>query len=858
MQVGEPFEALQALTEAIGAAVQADAAVLRFLDEERDELVARTVWGVSPALSAELVGSRRKREGDRQDGNGAVLRLPVRRGDELVGELELRRVRRPFGPEDSLLAQTAAAQVSLVLGAVELDEGADELVSRERVLQLAGDALAVAAEGTATADRIAQIAAGAAGASGAFLWRLRGEGRLELLAAYPSGEHSRPPGLEEAAGRALASRGSAKLERGVVTLSLGEPPLGALQLLFPSHSDLSGEELSLLSTFGVRAAHALRSSEVLIERTDELERTRALVAVIGQAIAQLSVAHTLETAVARIAELLDVDRVAVYLIEGRHLQPVADRGLVGPHARVADRLLALTLGSFRGRGALVIPDASRARMLEPVRGEVAESGIEAVLAVPLLARDEVIGLLAVYPPRGRPVDENEEALVSALAAQLGVAVENARLHEEATRLSLELEEALRGERQSARELRALYEISRSFTHSLSLQATLDAVTRTVVETLGVDAAAIRLPDPRGAVLETRSVHLGEPLVADALRAILSRPQPADQPSVRRMLRSGDPLVVDRETAAALPGHELLVPFLDKGATCVVVPVATPAEVLATLTIVSLDPSRPIAGEATEIALSIARQAALAVDNARLYQQQKGFADTMQRSLLPRRPPAIEGLELGAVYESSARVDVGGDVYDFLPLPDRRLAVLVGDVTGHGVEAAADMAMAKFVFRSLIREHPEPADFLASANEVVTSEIAVGKFITLACVVVDVERGEVSCASAGHPSPRLVRADGTVTELASQGLPLGVEADQRYEEVRAPFEPSSTLVLYTDGVIEERRGSELYGVERLDRVLAERHGLTAKELAAEVIADCRAFGGGDLTDDCAIVVVKRSP
>ena len=73
---------------------------------------------------------------------------------------------------------------------------------------------------------------------------------------------------------------------------------------------------------------------------------------------------------------------------------------------------------------------------------------------------------------------------------------------------------------------------------------------------------------------------------------------------------------------------------------------------------------------------------------------------------------IEGLEVGEVYEPSARVDVGGDVYDFLALDDGRLAVVLGDVTGHGVDATADMAMAKFVFRSLAREHPEPADFLA--------------------------------------------------------------------------------------------------------------------------------------------------
>ena len=114
--------------------------------------------------------------------------------------------------------------------------------------------------------------------------------------------------------------------------------------------------------------------------------------------------------------------------------------------------------------------------------------------------------------------------------------------------------------------------------------------------------------------------------------------------------------------------------------------------------------------------------------------------------------------MGELYEPSSRVDVGGDVYDFLALEDGRLAVVLGDVTGHGVDATADMAMAKFVFRSLAREHPEPADFLAAANEVICSEIAGGKFISMSYVVVDGRSGRVSGASAGLRRGAACRCD----------------------------------------------------------------------------------------------------
>jgi sigma-B regulation protein RsbU (phosphoserine phosphatase) len=229
---------------------------------------------------------------------------------------------------------------------------------------------------------------------------------------------------------------------------------------------------------------------------------------------------------------------------------------------------------------------------------------------------------------------------------------------------------------------------------------------------------------------------------------------------------------------------------------------------------------------------------------------------MQRSLLPQSVPELQGLALGDAYESSAHLEVGGDLYDFMVLPDGRLAVALGDVTGHGVEATADMAMAKFVFRSLAREHPEPADFLQSANDVIVGEIAPGKFITLAYLVID-PRGEVAAAGAGHPPPRIVAADGPVTGLDVHGLVLGIDPGQHYDEVRAKLDAGDAVVLYTDGVIEARWENELYGVERLDRVLSEHRNLAPGELARVVLDDCRSFARGELADDCAVVVVKRT-
>jgi serine phosphatase RsbU (regulator of sigma subunit) len=352
------------------------------------------------------------------------------------------------------------------------------------------------------------------------------------------------------------------------------------------------------------------------------------------------------------------------------------------------------------------------------------------------------------------------------------------------------------------------------------------------------------------MLVPHAVHVADERLTEAIGTILDRPQPVPP-------RLAAPLLLDAARARRLGGaHALLVPFLEKGSTAAILPIATPDEVLAVLTIVSLDPAAPLSADTIATATSIATQAALAIDNARLYQQQKAFAETIQQALLPAHRPQVPGLELGAVYEAAARVGVGGDLYDFLELDDGRLAVVLGDVTGHGVDATADMAMAKFVFRSLAREHPAPSDFLAHANEVVNEEIASGKFITMAYLAVAAD-GAVTAASAGHPPPRLVAPDGRIESLPAGGLALGIDPNQHYAESRGSLARGASVVLFTDGVTEARSGGEVYGEERLDELLRASAGLRAQQLADAVLDDCRAHAGGELGDDCAVVVIRRT-
>jgi serine phosphatase RsbU (regulator of sigma subunit) len=879
-------EAMQTVAEAAARAVGAEVVVVRVVDDARASLNACAVAASSAAVGAELEGSRLplaglpenevseaehlpeslRRAAERVQAS-SVLLIPVRIDGRVEGSVELMRKGDAFDDVERRLARLAAGQAALAIRAFEGGAGTNA-IDAEATLSLAGEALAAGADGIRTAAEITRFATEATGALAGLLWRRSPEGVLELVASVGTvlpDDAQRPAAA--AAERALLGRQAVAVERMrdlpvpstlSAALQLGQPPIGALQLLFSPGSEPNEVALATLATFGVRAAQALRASFQARTVALELERTRALLGVVGQAISELSLAHTLETAVARVGELLEADRLAVYLRDDDRLYAAAGIGLAGPHVLVANRLLELALGPFRSRGMLVVQDVASDPRLGGVVDAAAEAGIEAAIAVPLLAGQDLVGLLGVYPIKGRILTENETALLSALAVQLAVAVQNAQLHERAKQLGEERERALDAERSASKRVRALYEISRSFAQSLSLDATLEAVAGTVVDVLDVDIALIRMPDERREWLMPRAIKVAEPRLEEAAGSILYKAEAFGAHPVQLLFRNGEPFQITRQTALEIgPPATALLPFLERGWTGAVVPIATPAEVLASLAIISVQPGSPVTAETIDQATAIGGQAALAIDNARLYQQQKQFSDTMQRSLLPRSVPELQGLELGDAYESSAHVEVGGDVYDFMELGDGRLAVALGDVTGHGIEAAADMAMAKFVFRSLAREHPEPGDFLQSANEVVVGEIAPGKFITLVYMLIDGRKGEVAAAGAGHPAPRIVGVDGSVTGLETRGLVLGIEPGQHYGEVRATLQIGGAVVLYTDGVIEARREGELYGVERLDHVLSERRDLSANQLAQVVLDDCRAFARGELADDCAVVVVKRT-
>ena len=270
-----------------------------------------------------------------------------------------------------------------------------------------------------------------------------------------------------------------------------------------------------------------------------------------------------------------------------------------------------------------------------------------------------------------------------------------------------------------------------------------------------------------------------------------------------------------------------------------------------------------------LAEDLARRAALALDNARLYHAQQTIAQTLQQSLLPPLLVEVPHIEVAACYHPvGAGVEVGGDFYDLFESRNGAWDVVLGDVSGKGPEAAAVTALVRYAARAAAMRLSEPGQILSLLNDAVCRQTSGERFCTMAylCLEPPARRGAVAHLTvgvAGHPLPLLVRKKGTVEAIGQPGMVLGAVPDLPFGDESADLFPGDSLVLYTDGVIEARRprgeggsgGGDLYGEERLAALLRSCAGLTAQALLKRVESDVMAFQSNDPADDIAILVLR---
>lgn len=292
----------------------------------------------------------------------------------------------------------------------------------------------------------------------------------------------------------------------------------------------------------------------------------------------------------------------------------------------------------------------------------------------------------------------------------------------------------------------------------------------------------------------------------------------------------------------------------------VVPLVARDRVIGVVTLMNRDDSREPGLDLLAMVEDLARRAALAIDNGRLYESRNRVARSLQAALLPPALPEIVGLGLAAKYRvAEGDIEIGGDFYDVIEVGAGAWGIVVGDVCGRGPDAAALTGLMRHSVRTAVVRESVPSRVLAQTNDAVLDQIDDARFCTAAYLRLDLNQpgpGEVrvTASSAGHPRPVVLRDDGRAEVLECSGLLLGVVPQPSLIDAELVLGPGDAVVLYTDGVTEARRGRELFGEQRLLETLRSLASLDAEGIAAGLDDAVRQYQD-DANDDVAILVAK---
>ncbi len=404
----------------------------------------------------------------------------------------------------------------------------------------------------------------------------------------------------------------------------------------------------------------------------------------------------------------------------------------------------------------------------------------------------------------------------------------------------EAERAARSEAEAvAVTIGKLQQVTEAALEHLDLDELMPLLVQRMREVFNADLARILLLDLRGgqelALGAASGFPAGPPEPVLPLSGVLGQVVGEGRSLILDELPAGTGL--DPMMALARPRALMAAPLTVKGRMAGVVEVGTTSE-------------RRFTSEEESLLVLMADRAGLAIEHARAYEREVGTVELLQRSLLPDRLPDLPGLRIAARYMPGG-ADVGGDWYDAIPLENGALGVAMGDVVGHGIGAASLMGQLRHAARAYAVEGHSPATVLDRLDRLVRS-LEGAQMATLLYLLVDPELGSVRFASAGHVPPLVVSASGEARFLeGAPDPPLGVFDSERHTELTAELEPGSTLVLYTDGLVEERGVSIDAGLEALRRA-AEKPG-DPEDLCDHLVASMLAIHPAN--DDIAVLALR---
>jgi len=550
----------------------------------------------------------------------------------------------------------------------------------------------------------------------------------------------------------------------------------------------------------------------------------------------------LNTLLQRVAEMLkrfiDYDIFAILLLNEK-TQELRVRFQVGHPPEVAERMRIRVGEGVTGRAA----ETRKPVLVNDVTYEQnfisSTPGVRSELAVPLIAKNKVIGVIDVEAPQPGAFTEEHKRLLTLFASRIAVGIENARLY---TRVS-----------RQARQLTLLTEISRELTSILNVDELLKRIAELVTRIIDYQMFSILLLDKTGTLLQHRfSLRFKENV----------------------QLKHEIPLGVGLVGYAAQHGQPVLVPDVSKDPRYIKANPETRSELCIPLiykdnVIGVLDIEHTRKGYFTDdhvrIMTTMAAQVAIAIENATLYEriarqeqrleQDLALARELQFRLLPPRLPVFKNAEVASRFAPARQI--GGDLYDFLKYSGQGVtAIAVGDVSGKGAPAAIYAALVSGITRSHAMEEPDAAGMLEAVNLSLTERPIEGQYVSMIYAIWDDNQRLLQIANSGLPRPIQFR-DGKIETIEATGLPIGLFSHATYDELNLRGRAGDVFLFFSDGILDATSSEgKMFGRPRLEEIVRENAHRSAEDLVDTIFTAVSQHAEGvEAFDDQTIVAIK---
>ncbi len=619
--------------------------------------------------------------------------------------------------------------------------------------------------------------------------------------------------------------------------------IGVLDLQSNRPADFTEDDRRYIEVLASQVAVAVEDARLYEAEREQSWMSTALLQVAEVARSAESLEDAL-TAVTRLAPMLTgVDCCALLTYE-----PATDCFEISALHGALSHNEHLVIGDVLLPGdvpALEEMLATRHPVMGAERGRLAVP----VLALPLIAQDQLLGAMLVGQKDGGVIPRQRRELLAGLANQAALVID-------AVRANL-------AQQEESWVTAALLQVAQAVSEQADLNDIAASVVRLTPLLVSVDACAIFVRDGNDINLRPARAYGLSPQARERFNHDAF---PMD--AWREWFQRIDARLEGRPNGAAgqvlHPAPEIIAEGLELG-VCAALPLIAKGDPVGAMVIGVDAPERLPAGRALNILTGIAQQTALAIDNARLYreslerqrlEQELSLARQIQTSFLPREAPAVPGWGLAADWQAARQV--GGDFYDFVPLPDGRYGLVIADVADKGVPAALFMALSRTLMRAVAFTGRTPSEALRRVNQLILSDARSDLFVTVFYAVWNPVNGEVSYANAGHNPPILTRADGTTEMLSGRGIALGVIENISLEARSIVMAPGDTLLLYTDGVTDALNDQDdAFGVHRLCSALAAARHLPARDIVKAIMSAVEQFSCCEgAFDDETIMVLKR--